>query len=85
MIRPIISLVLAVAIAVTSTMAVARSRHYGAPATHNQCSASAAGPYVGYNPCSDPNAAFYGGTYVGSDPDPNIRAALIREFGRQKF
>jgi hypothetical protein len=29
-----------------------------------------------------PKAVFVGGTYVGSDPDPNIRAALRREFGR---
>jgi hypothetical protein len=29
-----------------------------------------------------PNAVFVGGTYAGSDPDPNIRAALRREFGR---
>jgi hypothetical protein len=31
----------------------------------------------------DPNAVFVGGTYAGSDPDPNIRAALAREFGRR--
>jgi hypothetical protein len=30
-----------------------------------------------------PNAVFVGGTYAGSDPDPNIRAALRREFGRR--
>jgi hypothetical protein len=29
-----------------------------------------------------PNAVFVGGTYAGSDPDPNIRASLRREFGR---
>jgi hypothetical protein len=38
-----------------------------------------------YNTAKDPNGVYYGGTYPGSDPDPNIRAALIREFGRQKF
>jgi hypothetical protein len=37
----------------------------------------------GYHTPSDPNAVFVGGTYAGSDPDPNIRAALIREFGRR--
>jgi len=26
-----------------------------------------------------------GGTYAGPDPDPYIRAALIRELGRQQF
>jgi hypothetical protein len=42
----------------------------------------AQGRYVGFNPCNDPNAVFVAGTYAGSDPDPNIRAALRREFGR---
>lgn len=37
-----------------------------------------------WNPYNDPNAVFVAGTYVGSDPDPNIRAALIREFGRRR-
>ena len=31
----------------------------------------------------DPNAVFVGGTYAGSDPVPNIRAALAREFGKR--
>jgi hypothetical protein len=88
-IRLILSLALASAIAVTSTMTVARSRHYSAPRTYSpetyhQCSVSAAGPYAGYNPCNDPNAVFVAGTYAGSDPDPNIRAALAREFGRRR-
>jgi hypothetical protein len=84
MTRLIVSLVLA--IAVTPTCALARSHHRGAPTTYlsNGCfdSNAAAAGYVGYNPCNDPNAVFVGGTYAGSDPDPNIRAALIREFGR---
>jgi hypothetical protein len=37
------------------------------------------GPAYGY----DPNAVYAGGTYAGSDPDPNIRGALLREFGRR--
>jgi hypothetical protein len=36
-----------------------------------------------FNPYHDSNAVFVGGTYAGSDPDPNVRAALIREFGRR--
>jgi hypothetical protein len=36
-----------------------------------------------YRTPNDPNAVFSGGTYAGSDPDPNIRAALAREFGRR--
>jgi hypothetical protein len=31
-----------------------------------------------------PDAVYVGGTYAGADPDPNIRAALIREFGRRR-
>jgi hypothetical protein len=29
---------------------------------------------------NDPYAVWVAGTYVGRDPDPNIRAAMIREF-----
>jgi hypothetical protein len=62
-----------------------QNRHRVAPATYsyNRCynAVSAAG-YAGYNPCNDPTAAFVGGTCAGSDPDPRIRAELIREFGR---
>lgn len=83
MIRMMFSLVLTGTIAVSSATAIAQNRHRGAPATQNRC--AAARPYLDYNPCNDPNAVYVGGTYAGSDPDPNIRAALAREFGRQKF
>ena len=33
-------------------------------------------------PPSDPYAVWVAGTYVGRDPDPNVRAAMIREFYR---
>jgi hypothetical protein len=92
MTRLMLSLVLASAIAAASMSAMARSRHRGLPLTnapvtypYNQCSDPAAvlaQGYAGYNPCNDPNAVFVAGTYAGSDPDPNVRAALIREFGR---
>jgi hypothetical protein len=36
-----------------------------------------------YRTPQDPNAVFVGGTYAGSDPDPNIRAAIAREFSRR--
>ena len=36
-----------------------------------------------YRTPNHPNAVFAGGSYAGSDPDPNIRAALAREFGRR--
>jgi hypothetical protein len=87
MIRLILSLMLASAITVTSVAAMARIHHRSVPATYlNYCfdpNAAVAAGYVGYNPCNDPNAVFVGSTYAGSDPDPNIRGALIREFGRQ--
>jgi hypothetical protein len=33
-------------------------------------------------PPSDPYAVWVAGTYVGRDPDPNVRAAMIRDFYR---
>jgi hypothetical protein len=90
--RLILLLALACASSLTSMSALAHSRHHlGPPATYlygpyNPCgdpnAVLAAGPYTSYNPCNDPNAVFVAGTYAGSDPDPNIRAALRREFGR---
>jgi hypothetical protein len=75
MARLMLSSLLVSAIAVTSTMAMARSRH--------QDPSKMILPENAYNPPSDPNAVFVGGTYAGSDPDPNIRGALMREFGRR--
>jgi hypothetical protein len=84
MIRVILSLVLTAAIAATSTMAWARSRHYGAPSSVTYFGNSYDDPNGGfYNPINDPDAVYVGGTYAGSDPDPNIRAALAREFARR--
>jgi hypothetical protein len=62
---------LALATAVTSTAATARVRHNV--------------PHTVYwrAPAYDPNAVFVGRTHAGSDPDLNIRSALVREFGRQ--
>jgi hypothetical protein len=82
------SLAAACVSAVTSTSAMERSRHHSPLVRYwyHPCDSAnavlAQGPYVGYNPCGDPNAVFVGGTCSGSDPDPNIRAALAREFGR---
>ena len=76
MVRLILPSVLVSAIAVTSTMAMARSRHQNPPETYS--------PQTNfYHPSSDPNAVYVGGSYAGSDPDPNIQGALIREFGRR--
>jgi hypothetical protein len=70
MVRLIFLLGFACATVATSTVAVARTRHYAPPVMYR------------YNPANDPNAVFVAGSYAGSDPDPNIRAALAREFGR---
>jgi hypothetical protein len=78
-------LVLAGATAITATTAMARSRHYGAPSLHTYFGNLSNAPNSLYNPARDPNAVYSGGTYAGSDPDPNIRAALIREFGRRSY
>ena len=32
----------------------------------------------------DPYAVYVAGTYVGRDPDPGVRAQMIREFGRRR-
>jgi hypothetical protein len=72
MARLILVLVLVCAGTVISTIATAQRRHHEAPTTH------------WYRAAVDPNAVFVGGTYAGSDPDPSIRAALIREFGRRR-
>jgi hypothetical protein len=79
----ILSLLLASAIAATATTAMARSRHFGgAPPSDTYFGSSRNVPAASlYNPAKDPNGVYYGGTYAGLDPDPNIRAALIREFG----
>jgi hypothetical protein len=84
MIRLILSSVLAGTIAVTATTTLARSRHYSTPPSERYFHGPTNDPNAGfYNPANDPNAVYVGGTYAGSDPDPNIRAALIREFGRR--
>jgi hypothetical protein len=70
MIRLIFLLGVACATVATSMAALARTRHHAPPAMYL------------YNPANDPNAVFVAGSYAGADPDPNIRAALAREFGR---
>jgi hypothetical protein len=71
MIRFILLLILVCAGTVMSSIATARHRHHATTS-------------YWYPPVNDPNAVFVAGTYAGSDPDPNIRAALIREFGRRR-
>ena len=72
MIRFILLLVLVCAGTMMSSFATAGRRHHAATTSSS------------YQPVNDSNAVFVGGTYAGSDPDPNVRAALIREFGRMR-
>jgi hypothetical protein len=76
MVRLVFSWVLVLVVGIPSTTAMARSRHQNSPEMYSRETNF-------YRPVGDPNAVFVGGTYAGSDPDPNIRGALIREFGRR--
>jgi hypothetical protein len=68
----LLSLVLALATA-TATIADAKVRH-------KSVSSSVSHGY--YQP--ETQAVYTSGTYAGADPDPNIRAALMREFGKRR-
>jgi hypothetical protein len=70
--RPILLLVVACLSAATVTPAAARVRHRPTPSDTTQWYQASTG------------AVFVGGTYAGSDPDPNIRGALAREFGKRR-
>jgi hypothetical protein len=73
--RPmLLLLVLACVSAATLTAASAKVRHKPVSPDAKQWS---------YAPNSA-QAVFVGGTYAGSDPDPNIRGALAREFGKKR-
>jgi hypothetical protein len=78
MVRLIVSSALVIAIGAASTTAMARSRHQDLPKAYPSETNRE-------SPAVDPNSVYVGGTYAGSDPDPNIRGALIRGFGRSKF
>jgi hypothetical protein len=79
-----VTIVVAVTIAMTlSAGALANKRHelrrhhLGADAytrAHIQCDPQPA--------CGSPYAVFSAGAYVGSDPDPRLRAQLLSDFNR---
>jgi hypothetical protein len=71
--------VIAVVMLANMTAATAKSTHKRpSPAPSAR---SIETPEAKYPP-SDPYAVWVAGTYVGRDPDPNIRAAMIRDFYR---
>jgi hypothetical protein len=43
-------------------------------------SAAAVGRSVPSNPCADPYAVCWAGTYIGRDPDPGVRSQLLWNF-----
>jgi hypothetical protein len=59
-----------------ATEAAAKSKHKRVPAQTPAYSADS--PEARYR--NDPYAVWYAGTYVGRDPDPRVRASMIREF-----
>ena len=69
--------------AATVTIADAKVRHKSVSPYVSQGYVSQGYISQGYN-ASETQAVYTSGTYAGADPDPNIRAALIREFGRRR-
>jgi hypothetical protein len=61
------------AVAVMTLTANARIHHHHRPM-----------PDQGFVVQPQTQAVYVGGTYAGADPDPNIRAALAREFGKRR-
>jgi hypothetical protein len=37
-------------------------------------------PSAPRNPCADPYAVCWAGTYIGRDPDPHVRAQMLWDF-----
>jgi hypothetical protein len=72
--RPMLLLALACLCAAMATSAAAKVRHRPIPPDATQS----------YHTPTEPSVVFVGGTYAGSDPDPNIRSALAREFGKRR-
>jgi hypothetical protein len=81
MVRPISTILMATLIVGLPTLASANSRHHHWRYPH-------AARMVGAPPCYpapaclSPYAVFSAGTYIGSDPDPRIRAQLLYDFNR---
>ena len=72
--RFVLSSSLALALtAATVTITDAKVRHKSVSPSVSQ------GYYV-----PETQAVYTSGTYAGADPDPNIRAALVREFGKRR-
>jgi hypothetical protein len=78
--RSITTLITAAVTAVIAglpSLAVARHRHFV-----RQFETYASVPCDPMPACASPYAVFSAGTYVGSDPDPRMRAMLLSDFNR---
>jgi len=60
------------ALALIATMANAEPARSNAPPPKDRYFDAAHGP-------NDPHSVWFAGDYIGRDPDPTIRAAMIRE------
>jgi len=80
--RPVATLLLAASVLVAPTFACAKDRHF---VRHNSAeleSYGAPAPCYPMPACASPYAVISAGTYVGSDPDPRMRAMLLMDFNR---
>jgi hypothetical protein len=65
------------------TFAAAKHRHHPRHyIPYGEVYGGAPAPCYPYPACTSPYAVFSAGTYVGSDPDPRIRAQLLSDFNR---
>jgi hypothetical protein len=72
---------LIVTLAVSLAAIPANAEKHPRKRLHVHAPMSIEAPEAKYPP-SDPYAVWVAGTYVGRDPDPRVRAEMIREFGR---
>ena len=62
---------------------LAGSGAQAAPAHHKRVRPAAGAVTVRHapaNPCADPAAVCWAGTYIGRDPDPRVRTPLLWDF-----
>jgi hypothetical protein len=80
--RPVATMLVAASVLVAPTFALAKHRHF---VRHNSAefeSYAAPAPCSPMPACASPNAVISAGTYVGTDPDPRMRAMLLMDFNR---
>jgi hypothetical protein len=63
---------------VTCEVANAATKHHRRP--HATANESLSVPSSLRDPCADPYAVCWAGTYIGRDPDPQVRSRLLWDF-----